>query len=115
MLKQLSDTSTLPSAALWQGLEASYEARAAEVGVLSTKDEDIRSLRELITYGLKGLSAYSKHANALLRDDENVDAFLQKALADTLDDSLGINELVALALEAVSQGKRDGDPYNAGH
>ncbi len=104
LLKQLSDTSTLPSAALWQGLEASYEAKAAEVGVLSTKDEDIRSLRELITYGLKGLSAYSKHANALLRDDENVDAFLQKALADTLDDSLGINELVALALEVGKYG-----------
>ena len=62
---------------------------------MSTKDEDIRSLRELITYGLKGLSAYSKHANALLHDDENVDAFLQKALAATLDDSLGAEELVA--------------------
>ena len=104
LLKQLSDTSTLPSAALWQGSEASYETKAAEVGVLSTKDEDIRSLRELITYGLKGLSAYSKHANALLRDDENVDAFLQKALTDTLDDSLGINELVALALEVGKYG-----------
>ena len=73
--------------------------KAAQVGVLSTKDEDIRSLRELITYGLKGLSAYSKHANALLQDDESVDAFLQRALAATLDDSLTANDLIALTLE----------------
>lgn len=92
------------SAALWDGTEDSFEEKAAEVGVLSTKDEDIRSLRELITYGLKGLSAYSKHANALLHDDENVDAFLQKALAATLDDSLGAEELVALALEVGKYG-----------
>ena len=57
------------------------------VGVLSTKDEDIRSLRELITYGVKGLSAYTKHANTLLQDDEEVDAFIQRALAATLDDA----------------------------
>ena len=69
------------------------------MGVLSTKDEDIRSLRELITYGLKGLSAYSKHANALLQEDPEVDAFLQRALAATLDDSLTVDELVALTLE----------------
>ena len=85
LIKQLSASSSLPSATLWDGTEDSFEGKAAEVGVLSTKDEDIRSLRELITYGLKGLSAYSKHANALLHDDENVDAFLQKALAATLD------------------------------
>ena len=104
LIKQLSTSSSLPSAALWDGTEDSFEEKAAEVGVLSTKDEDIRSLRELITYGLKGLSAYSKHANALLHDDENVDAFLQKALAATLDDSLGAEELVALALEVGKYG-----------
>ena len=69
------------------------------VGVLATTDEDIRSLRELITYGLKGLAAYSKHANALMQDDEDVDAFIQRALAATLDDSLSVNDLIALALE----------------
>ena len=58
------------------------------MGVLATENEDIRSLRELITYGLKGLSAYSKHANALLQDNAAVDAFLQRALAATLDDLL---------------------------
>ena len=78
--------------------------KAVQVGVLSTKDEDIRSLRELITYGLKGLSAYSKHANALLEEDEEVDAFLQSALAKTQDDRLGVEELVALALETGKYG-----------
>ena len=104
LLEHLSDTSPLPAAALWHGSEDLYKAKAAEVGVLSTKDEDIRSLRELITYGLKGLSAYSKHANALLRDDENVDAFLQKSLAATLDDSLSADELIALVLEVGKYG-----------
>ena len=69
------------------------------VGGLATTDEDIRSVRELITYGLKGLAAYSKHANALMQDDEDVDAFIQRALAATLDDSLSVNDLIALALE----------------
>ncbi len=104
LLEHLSDTSPLPAAALWHGSEDLYNAKAAEVGVLSTKNEDIRSLRELITYGLKGLSAYSKHANVLLRDDENVDAFLQKALAATLDDSLSADELIALVLEVGKYG-----------
>ena len=71
---------------------------------MSTKDEDVRSLRELITYGLKGLSAYSKHANALLEEDEEVDAFLQSALAKTQDDRLGVEDLVALALETGKYG-----------
>ncbi len=58
------------------------------MGILSTENEDIRSLRELITYGLKGLAAYAKHAAALAHTDEEIDAFLQKALAATVDDSL---------------------------
>ena len=70
-----------------------------QISVLATADEDIRSLRELITYGLKGLAAYSKHANALMQDDEEVDAFIQRVLTATLDDSLSVNDLVALALE----------------
>ncbi len=69
------------------------------IGVLATENEDVRSLRELIIYGLKGLAAYSKHANALMQDDESVDAFIQRALAATLDDSLSVDDLVALALE----------------
>ena len=104
LLGKLENKEGLPEAAFWNSAEDSFDAKAAEVGVLSTRDEDIRSLRELITYGLKGLSAYSKHANALLQDNEEVDAFIQKALAKTLDDSLGVNDLVSLTLETGKYG-----------
>lgn len=104
LISQLSDKATLSEAALWEGTTFEFAAKAATVGVLATENEDIRSLRELITYGLKGLSAYSKHANALLKDDEEVDAFLQRALAKTLDDTLGAEELVALTLETGKYG-----------
>ena len=103
LLARLKDTAGLPDAALWDGA-GDWEEKARTVGVLSTENEDIRSLRELITYGLKGLSAYSKHANALLQDDEEVDAFLQRALAATLDDSLSADDLVALTLETGKYG-----------
>ena len=104
LLNQLDTTETLPEASLWTDAEDNYTKKAETVGVLSTENEDIRSLRELITYGLKGLSAYSKHANALLDDDEEVDAFLQKALAATLDDSLSVDDLVNLTLETGKYG-----------
>ena len=104
LLKSVKDTVCLPAAALWNGDEATFPEKAKAVGVLSTEDEDIRSLRELIIYGLKGLSAYSKHANALLKDDEEVDIFLQRALAATLDDSLTVDELIALTLETGKYG-----------
>ncbi len=104
LINQLSNKENLPEAALWNGKREEFETKAAQVGVLATKDEDVRSLRELITYGLKGLSAYSKHANALLKDDENVDAFMQKALATTLDDSVSVNDLIALTLETGKYG-----------
>ena len=103
LLAQLSENANLPQAALWDGA-GDWEEKAKTVGVLSTENEDIRSLRELITYGLKGLSAYSKHANALLQDDEDVDAFLQRALAATLDDSLTVDQLVALTMETGKYG-----------
>lgn len=104
LLGRVEHPELLPEAAHWAADESDYAAKAATVGVLSTQDEDIRSLRELITYGLKGLSAYSKHANALLRDDGEVDAFLQRALAATLDDSLSVDALVALAMETGKYG-----------
>ena len=104
LLADVKNTSALPAAALWEGTEADFEAKAKEVGVLSTENEDIRSLRELITYGLKGLAAYSKHANALLSDNEDVDRFIQEALAKTLDDSLSVDDLVALTLETGKYG-----------
>ena len=105
LLAQVADRDALPAAAFWYAEEkAELEQKASQVGVLATRDEDIRSLRELITYGLKGLSAHSKHANALLQQDEEVDAFLQKALAATLDDSLTVADLVSLTLEVGKYG-----------
>lgn len=103
LLAQIADPSGLPEAAKWND-SGNWEEKAATVGVLSTENEDIRSLRELITYGLKGLSAYSKHANVLLKDDEEVDAFLQRALAATLDDNLSVEELIALTMETGKHG-----------
>ena len=103
LLPRVKDAGILPQAALWDGSD-NWEQKAKTVGVLSTENEDIRSLRELITYGLKGLSAYSKHANALMQDDEDVDAFLQRALAATLDDNLTADDLVALTLETGKHG-----------
>ena len=104
LLQQLEDKKGLPEAALWNADPSAYLEKARSVGVLATKDEDTRSLRELITYGLKGLSAYSKHANVLLADDAELDAFLQRALAATLDDTLSVDNLVALALETGQYG-----------
>ena len=103
LLAQIADPFGLPEAAKWNG-SGNWEEKAATVGVLSTENEDIRSLRELITYGLKGLSAYSKHANVLLKDDDEVDAFLQRALAATLDDNLSLEELIALTMETGKHG-----------
>ena len=103
LLPRVEKGEDLPEAALWDG-SGDWEEKAGTVGVLSTENEDIRSLRELITYGLKGLSAYTKHANALLREDEAVDAFLQRALSATLDDSLTADDLVALTLETGKYG-----------
>jgi len=100
LLKKVADASTLPAAALWSAARRDeMDAKSYQVGILTTKDEDIRSLRELITYGLKGLAAYMKHANELKYDSEEICAFMQKALAATLDDSLTVNDLIALTLE----------------
>lgn len=108
LLNELSEDGrhSLPEAALFTADETEYETAAAsdKVGVLATENEDIRSLRELITYGLKGLAAYSKHANALLSDDEELDAFIQSALSKTLDDSLTVDDLVELTLETGKYG-----------
>ena len=103
---KLVDPTGLPEAAVWNGNENEFDSKADsdEVGVLATENEDVRSLREMITYGLKGLAAYSKHANALMQDNEEVDAFIQSALAKLLDDSLGLDDLVALTLETGKYG-----------
>lgn len=104
LLTETANREQLPQAAVWNGTETEFDKKAAEVGILSTENEDIRSLRELITYGLKGLAAYEKHAFALLHNDKELDAFLQRALAATLDDSLTAEDLTALTLETGKYG-----------
>jgi hydroxylamine reductase len=75
-----------------------------EPGVLVTINEDVRSLRELITYGLKGICAYMKHANVLDKEQEKVDIFVQSTLAELLDDGLTVDDLIALVLETGKYG-----------
>lgn len=104
LLSRIADSKALPAASLWSADASAFPAKAADVGVLATKNEDIRSLRELITYGVKGLSAYVKHANALEQDDEEVDGFIQSTLAATLNDNLTADELTKLALETGKYG-----------
>ena len=101
LLNQLSDKENLSEAALWTADIEEFEKKAnsSEVGVLATANEDVRSLRELITYGLKGLAAYMKHANVLGYDDKEINTFMQSTLAKLLDDSLTVDDLVALTLE----------------
>ncbi|MEG0295530.1 MAG: hydroxylamine reductase [Clostridium sp.] len=105
LISKLSSTESLSRAALWysDNLDEINE-KSKVVGVLATENEDIRSLRELITYGLKGLSAYMKHANALRYDSEEVNAFMQSTLAKLLDNSLQVDELVSLTLETGKVG-----------
>lgn len=113
LLAKLENKENLPEAALWNAtsneeidsdIDRLLDEKSTEVGVLATKDEDVRSLIELIIYGLKGMSAYMKHANALGYDSEDINAFMQATLAKTLDDSLSIDELIALTLETGKVG-----------
>ena len=98
----LTDKSSLLDAATFtvsNATEIEEKAKDSRVGVLATKNEDVRSLRELITYGLKGLAAYMKHANALGFENKDVDVFTQSTLAKLQDDTLSVDDLVALTLE----------------
>lgn len=104
LLALLPACDNLPEAALWNAAEDSFAAAAAKVGVLATENEDIRSLRELILYGLKGLAAYQNHANVLGYDKEALHIFVQSALAKLLDDTQTGEELTALALETGKWG-----------
>lgn len=105
LLGNLNNKDNLSEAALWDAETASeLDAKSVTVGVLATKNEDVRSLRELITYGLKGLSAYVKHALALGFDNESIHEFMQSTLAKMLNDNLSADELVALTLETGKVG-----------
>ncbi|HKL07600.1 MAG TPA: hydroxylamine reductase, partial [Bacteroidales bacterium] len=81
-----------------------YERKATDVGVLKTENEDVRSLRELITYGVKGLAAYTEHAYNLDQENDELYKFMQDALVATTDDSLTADDLVALTLETGKYG-----------
>ena len=83
---------------------ASMLEKAAAVGVLSTENEDVRSLREMITYGLKGMAAYAEHAKNIGKEDLAINAFIYEALVATLDDSLSADDLVALTLKTGKYG-----------
>lgn len=104
LINILEDKSCLGEAALWDERDVmKMMEKSKSIGVLSTIDEDTRSLRELVIYGLKGLSAYSKHANMLGYDSEEVDSFLQEALYKTTQD-LSIDELVQLVMATGEAG-----------
>lgn len=105
LFEQLHDDTGLSDAASWQYRTAEERTlKADKVGVLDTGNEYLRSLRELTLYGLKGMAAYNKHANVLGYADTAIDAFLQKALAKTLDDTLSTDDLTSLVLETGSFG-----------
>lgn len=105
LLTELANKENLSEAALCNAAtREEMDGKSTKVGVLATKNEDIRSLRELIIYGLKGMSAYMKHANALGYDNEDINAFMQSTLAKTLNDNLTVQELVELTLETGKVG-----------
>jgi len=104
LLAQLSNKEGLSPAALYDANDKSlFLDQAKGVGVLSETNEDVRSLKALITYGIKGVSAYSKHANVLIKDDEKLDEFIQSTLAALLEDK-SVEDLVALTLETGKYG-----------
>lgn len=94
----------LPDECTWNGDESEYMAKALEVGVLRTPNEDIRSLKELIHYGLKGMAAYAEHAYNLDKTDDEIFSFMQRALAEITREDISADELVGLALETGKYG-----------
>ncbi len=105
LLSKLDNKEDLSEAALWNtDNKEEMDKKSVKVGVLATENEDIRSLRELIIYGLKGMSAYMKHANALGYDNEEINTFMQSSLAKTLNNDLPVDDLVSLTLETGKVG-----------
>jgi hydroxylamine reductase len=92
-------TEGLPDCATWEIYHMSLQEKSETVGVLDTKNEDVRSLRELLTYGLKGITAYAHHAEMLGKEEESIYAFLIEGLASTTKE-LSVDEMVALVLKA---------------
>ena len=97
----------LPDCATWKAeteVEFENKGNSSEVGVLTTENEDVRSLRELLTYGLKGIAAYVEHSFNLGYENKEIYAFIQKGLAATTDNSLSVDDLIALVLECGKYG-----------
>lgn len=88
----------------WQGTEEEYTAKASQVGVLRETDENLRSLKELTLYGLKGMAAYTEHAMHLGFNDESIHTFMQQALSDMTTQKLTVPELTQLVLETGKYG-----------
>jgi hydroxylamine reductase len=104
-LRKTFDVEDLHNAATFElGSGDSFAGNADSVGVLATTDEDVRSLREMITYGLKGMAAYTEHAYNIGEVDLDINKFMYEALAATLDDSLTVDDLVALTLKTGEYG-----------
>ena len=105
LIEGLDDKENLSNAALYNEKDDDeLKLKSQIIGVLNTLDDDKRSLRELITYGLKGMAAYNRHANVLGKFDDNVDEFMESTLAKLMDDSLSVEDLIALTLETGSNG-----------
>ncbi|MFR9274975.1 hydroxylamine reductase [Finegoldia magna] len=105
LIEGLDDKENLSKAALYNEKDDDeLKLKSQIIGVLNTLDDDKRSLRELITYGLKGMAAYNRHANVLGKFDENVDIFMEETLEKLMDDSLSVNDLIAITLETGSNG-----------
>ncbi|MGH4124188.1 MAG: hydroxylamine reductase [Clostridium sp.] len=94
----------LPECATWTGSTSEFESKSMNVGVLKTENEDVRSLRELVIYGIKGIAAYTEHGYNLGYENNDIYAYMQKGLAQTTNDSLSVDELVALVLECGKYG-----------
>ncbi|NLM21201.1 MAG: hydroxylamine reductase [Peptococcaceae bacterium] len=112
-LKKRVDVGALHDAATFTvNSRASMLEKAASVGVLATADEDVRSLREMITYGLKGMAAYTEHAQNIGKENLEINAYIYETLAALLDDSLTVNDLVALTLKTGEYGVKAMDLLN---
>lgn len=104
-LRAKVSTNNLHDAATFEvSSKESMVEKAASIGVLSTENEDVRSLREMIIYGLKGIAAYAEHAVNLGKENNDIYSFIYEALAATLNDSLSADDLVALTLKTGEYG-----------
>ena len=104
LLNRLGNKEGLSKAALISIKRAEFLVKIEEAGILFEKDEDKRSLKEMIVYGLKGLAAYLKHGAVLNEIDDSINLFIEKALAETLKQNITVEELISLVLEVGKYG-----------